>query len=121
MRINTEVEPYDDGFRVFVNDWGLGTTFPTEEAAQFAADAIEQAASGDLKPMRYAFVSAEAGRQDQIAAYLPGNYRIAGRTAIRGSNTVQFLIAGRDVAGWTLDDYVIPRLASGLYFTEEIA
>jgi hypothetical protein len=34
---------------------------------------------------------------------------------------VQFLIAGRDVAGWTLDDYVIPRLASGMYYAEEVA
>ena len=30
------------------------------------------------------------------------------------------MIGGRDVAGWTLDAYVIPRLASGLYFATEI-
>ena len=30
------------------------------------------------------------------------------------------VIAGEDNAGWTLDDYVIPRLASGLYVGKEI-
>jgi hypothetical protein len=30
------------------------------------------------------------------------------------------VIAGEDVAGWMLDDYVIPRLASGLIFANEI-
>jgi hypothetical protein len=34
---------------------------------------------------------------------------------------VVFLIGGRDSCGWTLDDYVIPRLASGMYFAEEVA
>ena len=61
--------------------------------------------------IRYALVCAGA---DQIAAYLPDNYRVIGR--VDG----QTVIAGRDVAGWTLDAYVIPRLASGLYFATEI-
>ena len=30
------------------------------------------------------------------------------------------VIEGEDVAGWTLDDYVIPRLASGLIFATEV-
>lgn len=51
---------------------------------------------------------------ETVAAYLPGNYTVI-RTS--GSDT---LISGEDVAGWTLDGYVIPRLASGLYFAEEI-
>jgi hypothetical protein len=72
-------------------------------------------------PVRYALVSEDAGKQETVAAYLPDNYTIVGRTAIRHTNTVQFLIAGRDVAGWTLDDYVIPRLASGMYYAEEVA
>lgn len=75
----------------------------------------------EAKPVRYALVTAEAGKQSQLAAYMPENYEIVGRTAIGGTNTVKFLIAGRDSCGWTLDGYVIPRLASGMYFAEEIA
>jgi hypothetical protein len=48
------------------------------------------------------------------AAYLPGNYRIL------GTGDGQTMIAGRDQAGWTLEGYLIPRLASGLYFGTEI-
>lgn len=61
--------------------------------------------------MRYALVASDA---DAVAAYLPGNYRVFG--TVDG----QTVIAGRDPAGWTLEGYVIPRLASGLYFATEI-
>lgn len=46
--------------------------------------------------------------------YLPANYR-----AEEISENV-VLISGHDNAGWTLDDYVIPRLASGLYIAREL-
>lgn len=56
-----------------------------------------------------------------IADYLPSNYEVIYRevTADRpeGGQTV---IAGRDRAGWSLDAYVLPRLASGNYFGMEI-
>lgn len=71
-------------------------------------------------PMRYALVKVDVGKVEQLKAYMPGNYEVVGRTPIGASNTVSVLIAGRDVAGWTLDGYVIPRLASGLYYAEEI-
>ena len=61
--------------------------------------------------MRYALVAA---RGEQIAAYLPDNYQVLG--TVDG----QTVIGGRDAAGWMLDAYVIPRLASGLYFATEI-
>ena len=48
-----------------------------------------------------------------IRAYLPSNY-----TADSDGKSV--FIHGIDVAGWTLDGYVIPRLASGLYFAREV-
>lgn len=54
------------------------------------------------------------GNPDTIAAYLPANYRI------ESANGDCVTIAGYDSAGWTLDDYVIPRLASGLLFAKEI-
>lgn len=67
--------------------------------------------------MRYATVSTaglppqEAERR--IAAYLPENYSV-----VRSAGA-QVLIAGHDHLGWTLDAYVLPRLASGLYFGHE--
>lgn len=63
---------------------------------------------------RYALIS--NGNEKQIARYLPDNYTV---TRVLPDGSV--LIAGEDHAGWTLEDYVIPRLASGLYWTEEIA
>ncbi len=52
---------------------------------------------------------------DRVRAYMPDNYKVS-----YNSLTKQFMITGHDVAGWTLDGYVIPRLASGLVFAEEI-
>jgi hypothetical protein len=51
---------------------------------------------------------------DAVANYLPDNYRVVDYDP-RG-----VYIEGEDVAGWTLDDYVLPRLASGLYFGQEV-
>jgi hypothetical protein len=48
-----------------------------------------------------------------IAAYLPSNY-----VAYNWGGDV--LIIGEDVAGWTLDDYVIPRLGTAPYVAQEI-
>ena len=52
---------------------------------------------------------------ERVRALLPDNYKVA-----YNSLTEQFMITGKDVAGWTLDSYVIPRLASGLIFAEEV-
>jgi hypothetical protein len=50
-----------------------------------------------------------------VAAYLPANYWI-----IEDSEDQGVIIQGTDNAGWTLEGYVIPRLASGLINAEEI-
>jgi hypothetical protein len=93
-----------------------------EEAERIYAKPLAEAIVAEQQtPMRYALVTEEAGKGDQIAAYMPGNYKVLGRTPIRATNRVVFLIGGRDSCGWTLDDYVIPRLASGMYFAEEVA
>jgi hypothetical protein len=64
-------------------------------------------------PLRFAFVSTTA-TADTIAAYLPTNYDVV------VSTDAGHLVEGRDDAGWTLDGYVIPRLASGLYRAVEL-
>ena len=45
---------------------------------------------------------------EKVAAYLPGNYSVIG---VDQAGLV--VISGRDAAGWTLGDYVIPRLLLG--------
>jgi len=50
----------------------------------------------------------------EVKAYLPSGY-----TATEQENG-DVLIEGEDIAGWTLTDYVIPRLASGLIYAKEV-
>lgn len=67
-------------------------------------------------PARVARVSTAGGdvSLERIGAYLPDNYTVL------VDQEGQTLIAGYDYAGWTLDGYVIPRLASGLIWAEEV-
>jgi len=64
---------------------------------------------------RYALIRGARSRRE-VAALLPENYSICYQ---QGESSV-FVIEGKDDAGWTLDAYVIPRLASGLIWAEEI-
>ena len=50
-----------------------------------------------------------------VEAFLPDNY-----TAVLYKDDGVIEVVGRDVAGWTLDGYVIPRLASGMIFAREV-
>lgn len=52
----------------------------------------------------------------RVAAYLPANYEVVGTETYRTSSEV--LVKGTDVAGWTAEGYVIPRLATGLLVAE---
>ena len=67
---------------------------------------------------RFAVVQ-NARDAEQLWAYLPMNYEVLGHDFGEPGKPV-YLIVGEDVAGWTLDDYVIPRLASGLIWATEI-
>jgi hypothetical protein len=53
------------------------------------------------------------GNLATISDYMPANYQAA-----QLDGYVE--ISGYDVAGWTLDGYVIPRLASGLINATEV-
>lgn len=50
---------------------------------------------------------------EQVMRYLPSNYEAIERLG-------EVLVIGQDHAGWTMDDYVIPRLASGLIGCREV-
>jgi hypothetical protein len=60
------------------------------------------------RPIRTAVVKGHAPSLEAIRRYLPSNYA----ADVDGQDVK---IRGFDNLGWTLDDYVIPRLASGLY------
>jgi hypothetical protein len=63
--------------------------------------------------MNQALLRGRAIEVDIIRKYLPSNYR-----AFTWGNDV--IVHGEDVAGWTLNDYVIPRLASGGYHVSDL-
>jgi len=63
--------------------------------------------------MRHALVRDMAREVDMIRRYLPSNY-----VAFTWGKDVW--IEGNDVAGWTMDGYVIPRLASGNIVASEM-
>lgn len=68
--------------------------------------------------MRYAIVQGSPAAT--VAAYLPSNYEVVGAYWSPTDQINVVFIAGHDHAGWTLDDYVIPRLASGLHACTEL-
>ncbi len=67
--------------------------------------------------MRAAILKERHDQLEQIQAYMPGNYDAV--ALVFPDDTQFILIVGEDVAGWTMEDYVIPRLASGLHFATE--
>jgi len=73
--------------------------------------------------IRYAIVSVPEGTDVHrltrtIERYTPHNYGAVAVVHPNGEYAV--LVLGVDVAGWTMQDYVAPRLASGNYGSREI-
>jgi hypothetical protein len=70
-------------------------------------------------PFRLAAVFGLDVTEERVARYLPSNYEVLDSDVV-GSQCDSVLIGGRDSAGWTMEGYVIPRLASGgMFATEE--
>lgn len=66
--------------------------------------------------MRVLIVEGKASltRVEDVERYLPDNYTVLSGTDGR------VIVAGEDVAGWTADLYVIPRLRSAVMSAREI-
>jgi hypothetical protein len=64
--------------------------------------------------MRYAIIT--KGDVEQVKDYLPSNYSVVHVDP----NGQGILIAGEDDHGWTMDDYVLPRLGSALIVANEV-
>jgi hypothetical protein len=67
-----------------------------------------------------------ARSEQEVAAYMPGNYQVTGSKMAppyEGASYEKLVVTieGTDSHGWTLDDYVIPRLGSGLMFAKEVS
>jgi hypothetical protein len=73
--------------------------------------------------LRYAIITITWER-DNPAAYLPSNYRVIytepSQEPYAREGWKSVMIAGEDNAGWGLDSYVLPRLASGNMHGKEI-
>jgi hypothetical protein len=70
-----------------------------------------------MNELRYAQIRG-ARTSEEVRAYLPENYSVFRTGPDDGRLLVT--IRGVDRAGWTLDDYVLPRLASGSMYGNEI-
>ena len=58
---------------------------------------------------------------EKIGRYLPRNYYIAGvADEVNEFGDSIVVINGHDDAGWTAEDYVVPRLQSGLWAAEVV-
>lgn len=58
---------------------------------------------------RTAVVSGRDVTLERVRAYMPANYS----AYMSDDSDDDVIVTGQDYAGWTLDNYVIPRLASG--------
>ena len=71
--------------------------------------------------MRFAVIYNISGTIANVEAYLPENYKVIPQTlTTTPDGKRRIAIQGEDVAGWTLDGYVLPRLASALLFATEM-
>lgn len=73
--------------------------------------------------MRYATVARGRTRTREdderaVGRALPSSYRVLSSWEQGDSRVV--LVAGTDVAGWTMDDYVLPRLATCGWYGSEV-
>lgn len=73
----------------------------------------------NTNPFRTALIAGKDITAERVAAYLPSNYEVVDADVV-GADGDTVIVGGHDVAGWGLDTYVIPRLASGAMFAVEM-
>lgn len=86
---------------------------------------LNQESPESLQRERVAVVLDDATSVEHVQNYLPVGYSakiefLPGNQAGKTGNAMRIVIRGYDFCGWTLDDYVIPRLASGLIVATEV-
>jgi hypothetical protein len=86
---------------------------------------LKDSSPESLQRERVAVVLDDAISEEHVQNYLPQGYTakieyLPGNQAGKTSNAMRIVIRGYDIAGWTLGDYVIPRLASGMIVATEV-
>ena len=86
---------------------------------------LKEEAPEALQRERVAVVLDDAISEEHVQNYLPVGYTakieyLPGNQAGLTSSAMRIVIRGYDIAGWTLGDYVIPRLASGMIVATEV-
>ena len=86
---------------------------------------LKDSSPESLQRERVAVVLDDAISEEHVQNYLPQGYTakieyLPGNQAGKTSNAMRIVIRGYDIAGWTLDGYVIPRLATGLIVATEV-
>ena len=109
------VKAFDRGVRHGVAG-GDGENHALREAVDIVRDELEKAGVPIQQKRRAVVIPTAAATLGQVQHYLPGNYGARITT-----DDHDILIEGYDRAGWTLDGYVIPRLASGLIVAKEVS
>ena len=64
------------------------------------------------KPFRTALVVGKDITAERVANYLPSNYTVVDAD-VTGADGDSVIIGGHDVAGWTIEAYIAPRLGTG--------
>jgi hypothetical protein len=91
----------------------------TNEAQAFEQEKAERLTATERRAIVRGKPWGKKTLAEQVGQYLPSNYRVV-ETLTPDSHSEKVLVAGIDKSGWTLDGYVLPRLASGLMFGKEI-
>ena len=85
---------------------------------------LKDSSPGSFQRERVAVVLDDDISEEHVQDYLPQGYtakiEYLPATTPLTSNATRIVIRGYDIAGWTLDGYVIPRLASGLIVADEV-
>jgi hypothetical protein len=109
-------------YALYYAEGGLDRAKAVADAADIVRDELEKAGAL-VQQKRRAIVELDEDDRERhlnlINNYLPANYT-AELVAHPKEVKAYILIKGYDRAGWTLDGYVIPRLASGLIVAKEV-
>jgi hypothetical protein len=97
--------------------WRTGPTDGRTNTTQYKEEILMNGFGGnkqDDRPKRRAIVTTPDTDLARVRAFLPYNYSAFEHPC----GTI--CITGYDHAGWTLEDYIAPRLATGLIFIREL-
>lgn len=81
---------------------------------------LDKEAPEALQRERVAVVLDDAISAEHVQQYLPQGYNAKIEYIDKQRSTLRVVIRGYDIAGWTLNEYVIPRLGSGMIVATEV-